>query len=405
VNLSSVQYSYSTNGLLNYSVWTDEQLLTIANQTNAEESSRWFVELDFRRGGENYVQWRAKDRAGNGYSLSDDLFIKVNSLPTVIVEKIDRSVKLDSQTEITLNAENTYDIDDDINALKFLWTSNISGNLGTEKTFETRLIPGKHHITLEVSDGYNSAYHNFNLTIEPGEPLKSSSSSSTSDITSNLGFSFFLLLIILIVITIIFSVLLSREKHRRKELEERVSMPKTPRDYKYQTMVPKAGGVSNLDGVGGVGVGSGASQPFPESFRYDSIGVQDKEKIEQLPRVGATVRPGTQVPQSSITTSTSAGAGVGFTPSTEDSVETGAQTEPMAQLPPAQKPATHQPTIETTTPSPDQPQGPVFGEPYPNDLDTKYEPKEPEEPDLDLPIGFTPDDPEYKKKVQDGNEE
>ena len=76
VDGSSLEYQYSTDGLDEYGEWVCAGLMTTANGPTVDG----LVSLPLENGDDNYVRWRVKDRVGNGYAISDDLLIKVDTM-------------------------------------------------------------------------------------------------------------------------------------------------------------------------------------------------------------------------------------------------------------------------------------------------------------------------------------
>ncbi len=72
IDASSVQYSISYDGVSNYGPW---EVLDISGSYDSIEIST--PPIYFERGTLNYIKWRAKDTAGNGYIYSEDLPIDV----------------------------------------------------------------------------------------------------------------------------------------------------------------------------------------------------------------------------------------------------------------------------------------------------------------------------------------
>jgi DNA-binding beta-propeller fold protein YncE len=76
VDASTIFYRWSTTGLSGYSSWLSPAGSTAIH--GVHETIRVTTEpLPFAEGGTNYIQWRAKDAAGNGYTESADYQIKV----------------------------------------------------------------------------------------------------------------------------------------------------------------------------------------------------------------------------------------------------------------------------------------------------------------------------------------
>jgi hypothetical protein len=408
VNLSTLQYSYSTAGLENFSEWSNSNLASIATGTDSIESSRWFVDIIFDRGAENYIRWRAMDIAGNGYTVSENYSVLVNAPPIIIIDRSDPRIEPTTKSDIWLSAERTYDNDDDSGKLEFLWNSNISGKLGGQKNFTVRLPAGRHQITLEVFDGYNRAIEQFNLTVQSSD--KSKSSGTTSSLESmGIDIIAIVLLILIICIILLFAAVYSRERRKRRTLEEKLVLSGVPKSELYQPAVRSAF-VPEL--AGGAG-----RRPTAEQFRIGEgqpqISVQDGEPLEKLPGVGGTTISG--APQTLYDSDSRAPNATGPASGTTPDVVVPSEGKVLPQLPPAMdvpKPKTDtQPTVATfdeqkptITPSPTL-QTDMGSEPESDSTVLKTKPGttgEALEPDLEL--GFTPDNPEFLKRIKKDDE-
>jgi hypothetical protein len=74
-----------------------------------------------------------------------------NREPVSIIDSPQNNSKYDLTDEIQFDGSSSYDPDKDI--LSYLWSSDISGEIGSTASFITELTPGQHTITLEVKDG------------------------------------------------------------------------------------------------------------------------------------------------------------------------------------------------------------------------------------------------------------
>ncbi|MFO8052070.1 MAG: hypothetical protein R6V01_10310, partial [Thermoplasmatota archaeon] len=72
---SSVEYSISYDGGVTFSAWEP------TNMRRNGEIMRVKLFLNFREGEDNFVKWRAKDVAGNGYVESEPFQVKVDTIP------------------------------------------------------------------------------------------------------------------------------------------------------------------------------------------------------------------------------------------------------------------------------------------------------------------------------------
>lgn len=421
VNHSTIQYSYSTKGLGNFSQWTNADLAMISNPSSVDtsQSSKWFVELKFKRGINNYIRWRANDIAGNEYKISEAYNININKLPMVSIKKLEADTKFDSKIEIEFNAESTIDIDDTLHDSSFTWRSNITGMIGSGKVLKTRLPVGNHHITLTVFDGQSNASKGLNITIsEPKKP------SSTTDqgifgLDKNASFMLIILIIVIIIIILLFLVVYTHERKKRRILEEKALGSKT-------TYIPArspglapggAAGPQLYDAtVSPTGIATVSSmEQLPTTISTAPTGTTatQVQPMQQLPSIGGTVPTVAPTPTATPTPTVQPSAAPGTAPI--PTAATQASPEPQPQLPPA---------VIQTGPQPSEPEvtttQPVFGESLktdegasseeepelleplgPEDTTPVQEPlTPPEEPEEELPLGLTPDSPEFLKRVK-----
>ncbi len=157
VDASSVQYSVSRNGLGNYGGWT-----TVTGVKDGETvEGRTGSALLFEPGSVNYVRWRGKDIAGNGYTVSDDYMIVVrprltNGAPeAVITRPVMNQVHMTTDVEaIVFDGSDSSDPDGD--ALSFEWVLANKTVLSRADQFEVKaswLGSGVHVVTMYVTDG------------------------------------------------------------------------------------------------------------------------------------------------------------------------------------------------------------------------------------------------------------
>ncbi len=281
VNLSTLQYSYSTNGVANFTKWTSNNLALVVNKTKPEVTSTWFVDLIFKRGMENYIRWRAKDLAGNDYGLSENYSVVVNALPVIIIDGLEPDGSYDAIASIELNAEQSYDPDDELQDKNFCWYSNISGALGTGKVIITRLPAGLHNIELIVFDGQNYATKKFNITvISPKAPSKKDDKGMFG-VSKGADSIIIGLIIIILIIIILFLIVYLHEKRIRKRLEEKAFGPGTEILSKYQAVPHIPGGKD----VPELAKASGASPQELLSISASPYGPGAIPGIERLPTI------------------------------------------------------------------------------------------------------------------------
>ena len=118
----------------------------------------------------NYIKWRAKDVAGNGYTYSLDIPVEVlpmnvNHEPVPIISSPLEFTKYLESKPILLDGSHSIDADGD--TLKYLWYSDVDGYLGTDAVLEKRLSQNNHLITLHVDDGIANVSITVSITVVP----------------------------------------------------------------------------------------------------------------------------------------------------------------------------------------------------------------------------------------------
>jgi hypothetical protein len=172
VEPNSVEYRYSTSGMSGYGEWLSKGV----SQVKIIDGYKFLVYVYFEPGSANYIQWRAKDVAGNGPYESVDYNITINSEPLPIISSPqhfeNQSYDYTNIDTIEFNAQKT--IDPDINdVLSFYWESNILGPIGFSNYFRSELPSGNHQITLYVSDGtYHNVSTQLNITVARYQMIK-----------------------------------------------------------------------------------------------------------------------------------------------------------------------------------------------------------------------------------------
>lgn len=142
VDPGSIEYRVSTRGVRHYTPWM--------RYTEAVGGRSVVVsfEYEFARGSENYVQFRARDVAGNPLVVSKDYQILVKTQPVLVIESPPMGdVYLDNET-VVFDARGSYDEDGD--EFEVVWSSSIDGELGRGEYIERRLSAGDHLITVSA---------------------------------------------------------------------------------------------------------------------------------------------------------------------------------------------------------------------------------------------------------------
>ncbi len=112
------------------------------------------MEVEFQWGSDNYIRWRADDIMGTGFNESKPFRVWVNSKPTAEISAPEQGSFFRYGRQIFFDASESSDEDGD--NLSYYWSSNVSANksIGSKVFMSASLVPGKHTITLFVSDGH-----------------------------------------------------------------------------------------------------------------------------------------------------------------------------------------------------------------------------------------------------------
>jgi hypothetical protein len=128
VDPDTVEYRLSLNGVNGYGDWTTENMYPILVAGEEIYGMRFRADLELQPGKSNYIRWRAKDIAGNGYTESTDYMIWVNSEPKPAISSPSPDAEYKSGKAITFSALGTSDNDND--TLTYKWRSSIDGEFG-----------------------------------------------------------------------------------------------------------------------------------------------------------------------------------------------------------------------------------------------------------------------------------
>ncbi|MDP6154847.1 MAG: hypothetical protein QGH39_00275 [Candidatus Thermoplasmatota archaeon] len=161
VDPATVEYSVA-NGAGGTGMGGDEKIFgpwkKVVNVV-AGNPTQVLIELEFDWGYDNFIRWRADDMMGTGLNISLPYRVWVNSRPEAAIASPDPGSYFRFDSEITFDASGSSDEDGD--NLSYYWSSNVSVNrsIGFDAYFSAGLAPGKHTITLFVSDrhGYNES--------------------------------------------------------------------------------------------------------------------------------------------------------------------------------------------------------------------------------------------------------
>ena len=156
VDSSTVEYSVAT-GVRGAGAGGDEKKFgpweKVVNVVKGNPT-QVFLDVEFQWGKENFIRWRADDLMGTGYNESSVYKIWVNSKPEAVISSPDQASYFRYGSVITFDGSNSSDEDGD--NLTYYWSSNISSYplFGSLANFNAVLLPGKHTISLFVSDGH-----------------------------------------------------------------------------------------------------------------------------------------------------------------------------------------------------------------------------------------------------------
>lgn len=211
-NLDTLQFwhTYSGDEYINVSIHQENGTVVLKPQKN------WNGEME--------IIFYATD---GDFNISDTLIINVTSVndapgPASIKSPTD-GLEIKEDDRVSLEGE-CFDPDlPDGDVLTFEWSSSISNELGEGKNLTLKLKPGKHRITLKVSDSFGeAAYATVDVIV----------TEEASEI-SNLLITSISSVIIVILLIIILAVLLKKKK-KAEEKEEVVLQP----EVEYPSAMP-----------------------------------------------------------------------------------------------------------------------------------------------------------------------
>jgi hypothetical protein len=176
IDTSSVEYRYSINGTAGYSDWT---LLPSGFLLLYGQGRYSFINLtlDFPEGTNHWIQFRAKDVAGNGFAYSDQVrFIVeipiINHPPVPVISHPLNNASFHRGDPILLDASNTTD-DGLLRDLTYTWHSSWDRLIafGEKVVCTKNLWIGNHFITVFVDDGEHNVSATISLVItDPIDP-------------------------------------------------------------------------------------------------------------------------------------------------------------------------------------------------------------------------------------------
>lgn len=165
IDASTIEYSISYDSPSNYGPWEELDLSGSSESIDASTPPIYFEKDTL-----NYIKWRAKDVAGNGYIYSEDLPIdikpeEINRDPVAIISYPQSQVKYLESKAILFDG--SFSTDPDEQELKYLWYSDKDGYLGTDPVMERYLSQDNHLITLHVFDGLSNKSISVEVSVIP----------------------------------------------------------------------------------------------------------------------------------------------------------------------------------------------------------------------------------------------
>ena len=345
------------------------------------------VEVEFKWGKENFIRWRADDLMGTGYNESREYRVWVNSRPEAIITDPEQGVYFRFDSQIFFDASGSRDEDGD--NLSYYWSSNVSANrsIGSKVLMRGILTPGKHTITLFVSDGHgynvsekvkievgatadyerDSDGDGFSDGLErekgtdphngahspPGKPdiVETETAGILSKDSSLLLFILGGILLLIILIGVIFFIVRKRMKKEEKEVSPSVQAP-IQHSVQGQAMLPHPRGQYMSPGQQGYG----GSPQFQAPYVGMAGGQGSLPLLPHGPDVYGSSQLGqAQAPQQPLYNQTGPGtdltAGQAYALPSFTTEQVVQNLERMA-LPPAPASMEEQTTINTAVPSP-----------------------------------------------------
>ena len=175
------------------------------------------VDISFQPGNENYIKWRVKDLAGNGFSYSKAQNVMVNSPPVPKITSPLGSDEIRSGKKFTLSGRGTTDINGDL--LTYYWaitdktTNTVAySTSGMEK--EASLDRGSYTIRLYVNDG------NSNVSVDE-DILVMDTGGGTEDGSGKAGAFFsnwwWLILILFVMVQVVMMVVMAKRYRGKRD--------------------------------------------------------------------------------------------------------------------------------------------------------------------------------------------
>ena len=186
-------------------------------------------QVTFQPGAENYIMWRAKDLAGNGFTYSEARNVRINSPPLPKITSPLGSDEITKGKTFTLSAKGTTDTDGDI--LTYYWKitdkkTNAIAYSASGMENEAKLGKGSYTIHLYVNDG-----NGYNVSMEGDILVMDNDGGDSGDGSAGAFFSnwWWMILILFIMVQVVMMVIMAK-KYRAKRDDD---SPRTITPTKY----------------------------------------------------------------------------------------------------------------------------------------------------------------------------
>ena len=213
---------------------------TPVNYDKVDESIDVFEAIVFEPGVNNYIKWRAKDVAGNGFIESSPYRVWVNSEPVPVIHRPSKNAVYELGESIPLNASGSYDNEND--ELSYYWEIE---NATTKRTYftysgmstEAELEKtGKYNVYLHVYDGrgFNESKKISIEVVPEGTGGNGGTGSGGAGGSKQGAMSSWIWLVLIILVVIAASVVAVVVIARKKEAEAKTRKQKPQVPYRTQ---------------------------------------------------------------------------------------------------------------------------------------------------------------------------
>ncbi len=133
INASSIQYAISIGSTANWTVWKD--IIQIISTNNNSMTAKIIEIFDY--GEHNYLRWRAKDAAGNGFTQSEAFQIKItHKIPKIFYVSPAQSMLINTTTP-TISWNNSYEVLQDVTYILEYWPASDEENITSLELAQT----------------------------------------------------------------------------------------------------------------------------------------------------------------------------------------------------------------------------------------------------------------------------